>query len=239
MEDGKRKQPVNVYFPAPVRYHLDISPLLCCACSATARDICLTFPATFKAVILTGIAMEGERVRVRRYRYSQSQKKRSRRPGRARVWVSKALASGYTYLASFSLLAIIAIVFVASYPWLSIEEDFSFRSGNPYSTSFLLANESWLPVTHLSVFCTLTNQHDVAHFQHRDFDTYLLYKERSTVPCFSDISRAPGILRQNSTLTVELSYGFLGARRTHRTQTFRFLSVQSLDGSYHWIYKVR
>jgi hypothetical protein len=183
--------------------------------------------------------MEGERVKVRRYRYSQSKKKRSRRNGRVRVWLSKALTSGYTYLALFGLLAIIAIAFVASYPWLSIDEDFSFRSGNPYSTSFLLTNEGWLPVTHLSVTCTVTNQHEDIHFQHRDFDPSLSYKERSTVPCFSDISGAPGITHPNSSLTVELTYGFLGACRTHRTQSFTFLSVQSLDGSYHWIYKVR
>jgi hypothetical protein len=239
MADGKRKQPVNVYFPARARCRLNISPLLCCRLFRNPAGDILASPAESKTVILTGAAMEGERVRVRRYRYSQSTKKRSRRPGRARVWLSKALASGYTYLASLGLLAITVMVFVASYPWLSIEEDFSFRSGNPYSTSFLLKNESWVPVTHLSVFCTLANQHEVAHFQHRDFDTYLSYKERSTVPCFRDISRAREMLRQNSSLTVQLSYGFFGTRRTHRTQTFRFLSVQSLDGSYHWIYKVR
>lgn len=183
--------------------------------------------------------MEGERVKIRRYRYSQSKKKRSRRNGRVRVWLLKALASGYTYLTLSALLAIIAIVFVTSYPWLAIEEDFSFRSGNPYSTSFLLTNEGWLPVTHLSVLCTLTNQHEAVHFQHRDFDPYFSYKETTTVPCFSDLSGVPEIPQQNSSLMVELSYGFLGLSRTHRTQTFRFLSVQSLDGSYHWIYKVR
>jgi|SRR5579871_1730941 len=184
--------------------------------------------------------MDGERVKIRRYRYSPSKKKRSGRSGRARVWFSKALSSGYTYLGLFGLFAIIVIVVVTSYPWLSIEEDFSFRSWNPYSTSFLLTNEGWLPLTHLSIECTVTrNEHEVAHFQHRDFDNYVSYRERTTVPCFSDISGIPAPLQQNSSLTVELSYGFFGAHRTHRKQTFRFLSMQSLDGSYHWIYKVR
>lgn len=184
--------------------------------------------------------MKGERVRVRRYRYSQSEKKRSRQPGPFRQRLSTALVSWYTYLALLALLAIVAIFFVASYPWLSIEEDFSFRAGNPYSTSFLLTNEGWIPITHLSVLCTVTlNQHEETHFLHRDVDPYLSYKERSTVPCFGDISGHPGMVEQKSRLKVELSYGFLGASRTHRTQTFSFLSVQSLDGSYHWIYKVR
>ena len=126
------------------------------------------------------------------------------------------------------------------YPWLSIDDDFSYEKANPFATSFYVVNEGFLPAQDLSARCVATFNFGTnivkdggASFSH--FASRLAYKRRQSLPCNSTMSIHGGSISEGSTFIVIIFYR-IAFLRIPRSQEFRFKLAKSEDGQYHWLY---
>src|SRR6266478_6143643 len=104
------------------------------------------------------------------------------------IW-KKAAKWAYTALGCAAL----PIAYVALWPQLSINQDFSFDSQNAFNTSFSVVNEGILPLTNLSVTCTggFTMHTEDGKYSgnfgsntdYLNFSKRLAYKHRMSLPC--------------------------------------------------------
>jgi hypothetical protein len=142
------------------------------------------------------------------------------------------------YLVLISSLGALVIF----YPFLSIEEGVSFNTGNPFATSFSVANEGIFTATDLSAKCSMSASFGVGNILsdvgtvHTDFAPALRYKHRQTIPCFTDTAFSAGSIKSGAMLRIAISYGIFGIP-IHRPQSFNFEAERGAEGAYHWTYQ--
>lgn len=124
------------------------------------------------------------------------------------------------------------------FPWLSIQQDFSFDPTNPYQTSFSLENNGYAPITNIHVECWLNfdvSQNVYVHDGTAKFDLpgSLYYKHRISLPCnfIYGLTNVKG----GAQLRVSVWYRVFHVD-AHSPQRFSFKASRSPDGTYHWEY---
>lgn len=173
----------------------------------------------------------------------------------SRMAVLLARMSGTTWLGvgAGSVLLTIFAALLTLYPWLSIQQDGSIDSGNPFGSMFSLANDGYLPVFNVGGNCVfgsfeLTGRRPASKGR-LAFDqntllatamaTVLYHSQRVTVPCFRSFNYS-GRERmvQGGSLEVNVNYSFLPLVPSvlERTQTFHFSAVPDETGQVHWAY---
>jgi hypothetical protein len=139
----------------------------------------------------------------------------------------------------------VLIAYVALWPQLSINQDFSFDSQNVFNTSFSVTNEGFLPLTDLSVTCTGTfvmhtqdNQFSGNFGSNTDFPGFskkLSFKHRLSLPCNHNVVANRHPIDPGATLGIKIHYRILGLPIS-RPQSFSFLAIAGADMQLHWVY---
>jgi hypothetical protein len=144
--------------------------------------------------------------------------------------VKAAVVTGATFLA-----------YLTSVPHLSIQEDFPVDPSNPYSESFSIENEGFLPATDLSADCRI----NMSNAPNRKMNSNMVvdhvaakvpYKRRISLPCDRFMSYPNMILDQPGVLIINVTYFVAGTPLT-RMQSFKFETTQQADGTYRWLYR--
>jgi hypothetical protein len=133
-------------------------------------------------------------------------------------------------------------LYVYLYPWIQIERDFFYNPKDPFSASFYVQNDGFIPLTKISALCNSSYQlrpsinitDNITH-THEGVLNRLGHGERQSISCDS-ISRyvtTPSHLDKGTKLAVIVLYRFLGFPRN---QTFHFTLGSDATGQYHWRY---
>ncbi|MEO6981623.1 MAG: hypothetical protein ABI072_00735 [Edaphobacter sp.] len=135
------------------------------------------------------------------------------------------------------------IAYVALWPQLSINQDFSFDTKNAFNTSFSVVNEGILPLTDLSATCiggfTMHSGEFSGDFgttaDYSGFAKELTFKHRVSLPCNHNVVANGHSLEPGATLAVRVRYRILGLP-IPRPQTFNFKAIAGTDGRLYWQY---
>ncbi len=104
------------------------------------------------------------------------------------------------------------------------------------SSPFLVANGGYLPITNLTVDCSVELQPAAVRLQssHQRLADRLSPKDEVSVPCFQSVG---GAIPQTSGMAVQvkLSYALLGIR--HLAQSFTFVATRNQNGVCRWAEK--
>jgi hypothetical protein len=142
------------------------------------------------------------------------------------------------------------------YPWFSVSPDFSLRDNDPFSESFKVVYDGFIPISKVEAFCVTsfdpgngvrfednmtngmqpTENHD-PQIPDLRFTAWLFHGGQLSVTCESPLTYFSGQdadkFKNGSKLDVNVVYKILGIPRG-KTSSFRLVSDSS--GKYHWQY---
>lgn len=139
----------------------------------------------------------------------------------------------------------------ALYPWLSINEDYSFDTMFPYNTSFSITDEGFWPLADLSVVCSAeftmlpwtTDPSDKSSMdlqtqnsEYKDFPKMLVFKHRITLPCNHNVIANGHRIAPGAKLRIKTTYRLAGTNLI-LYKTFEFRTVEGWHGQQFWQYQ--
>jgi hypothetical protein len=146
---------------------------------------------------------------------------------------------------TYALVVAIATVvgLLVLYPWLSIEQDFSSNTSNPFTENFSITNEGYVSAKHIYMRCVRSFDVGTGHIGNvsEEPDRTMLteslpYKHKLSLPCTPhEFIVTDPLPYRNGTFTIVIWYE-IGWVPFERAQVFKFQLVTDEAGKYHWLY---